>query len=87
VCNVPATAAALALNVTITQPTHAGHLVLRASGLPGAGTSTLNFSAGQTRANNAIVEIGAYGRVAATPVLTSPAGTAHLVLDVAGYWE
>jgi len=29
----------------------------------------------------------AYGRVAATPVLTSPAGTAHLVLDVAGYWE
>jgi len=86
-CGIPASATALSLNVTVTRPSHAGHLVLGASGLPGAGTSSLNFSAGQTRANNAIVEIGAYGRVAATPVLTSPAGTAHLVLDVAGYWE
>jgi hypothetical protein len=86
-CGVPATATALAVNVTVTRPTHGGHLELQPSGLEGTGTSILNFSAGQTRANNAVVEIGAYGRLAATPVLMSPGGTAHFVLDVAGYLE
>jgi hypothetical protein len=86
-CGVPATATALSLNATVIDPTHGGHLVVRASGIPDPGTSTLNFSAWQNRANFAIVEIGAYGRISATPVLASPAGTTHLVVDVAGYWE
>jgi hypothetical protein len=48
--------------------------------------STINFTAGLTRANNAITLLGANGDVAA---LLSPAGTGtvHVIIDVNGYME
>ena len=53
-CAIPSTARALALNVTVTQPTAAGHLTLHAAGGAVPTASTLNYLAGSVRANNAI---------------------------------
>jgi hypothetical protein len=51
-------------------------------GSPRPATSTINFSTGQDRANNAAVPLGASG---ALRVLAA-AGT-HLVIDVTGYFQ
>jgi outer membrane protein assembly factor BamB len=84
-CAVPATARAVAVNVTVTEPEAAGNLRLYPGGtLPG--TSTVNYSAGQTRANNAIVSLNAAANV--TVYASQPTGTSvHLVVDVNGYFE
>lgn len=47
--------------------------------------STLNYVAGQTRANNAIVGLSPSGALAIRCAQAS--GTAHVVLDVTGYFE
>jgi hypothetical protein len=48
-------------------------------------TSTINFSPGQTRANNAIVQVGAGRSIAATSGQSS--GSTDLILDVIGYFR
>jgi hypothetical protein len=75
----------VALNATVVSATSAGHLRLHASGGPRPGTSSLNYAPGQTRANNAVVSLGADGALVA--YVSQPSGTAHVVLDVAGYFQ
>jgi hypothetical protein len=48
-------------------------------------TSTINYRAGQTRANNAIVPLGLSGDI--NVVSGQPSGTVHFILDVNGYFE
>jgi hypothetical protein len=84
VCGVPATAQALSVNVTVTQPTAPGFLELFSSYLGfSPQTSNINFVAGQTRANNAILCVY-YGGI---EVQNSTAGTVQLILDVNGYFQ
>jgi hypothetical protein len=52
---------------------------------PTPSTSNVNFSAGQTRANNAMLGL-ATGQVDARATVAG-GGTVHLVLDVSGYYE
>ena len=87
-CGIPATAKSLVLNVTVTQPTGTGYVVLYAANTPVPGTSTVSFSTGQTRANNATVAIGSDGTgdFRVRPNLTG-SGTVHVILDVVGYFE
>ncbi len=47
--------------------------------------STINYSANQTRANNAFVPLGASGQLAIR--LDQAAGSVHVILDVNGYVE
>ncbi len=88
-CGIPATATAVAVNVTVTQPTAPGHLRFGPGGCTALPvTSTINFSAGQTRANNAILPLavdGSGGLTAEAALLAG--GGAHLILDVTGYFE
>ena len=84
-CGVPATAWALSLNVAVTNATAAGNLRVYPGGTPVPGSSTLNYVAGQTRANNATVSLGPAGDVAAFCGQTS--GTTDFILDVNGYFE
>lgn len=84
-CGVPATAHAVALNVTVTQSTDPGFLVVYPGGTATPGTSTLNYRAGQTRANNVIVGLGLSGDILVH--CGQSAGTAHAVIDVDGYFE
>lgn len=51
----------------------------------GTQVSTMNFSPGQTRANNAIIVLGARGTLAVTSGQGS--GTVHFILDTNGYFE
>ena len=57
---------------------------LFAAGAPAPLASNLNYVAGQTRANNAIVPLNASGQLAA---LCGPTGTTHLIIDVNGYFQ
>jgi Leucine-rich repeat (LRR) protein len=84
-CGDQAAATAVSLNVTVVSPSAGGHLRLFASGAPRPGTSSINYVSGQTRANNAVVSLGADG--ALTVSVNQPSGTAHVVLDVNGYFQ
>jgi hypothetical protein len=84
-CNIPANASALSVNITIVGASTPGYLILSAGGTPQPAVSNLNYSAGQVRANNAIVTLGALGDVAA--FLGQGSGNAHLIIDVNGYLQ
>jgi uncharacterized repeat protein (TIGR01451 family) len=83
-CGIPAWASAVSLNVTVTQPSTAGHLRLFPGGTAVPQISTLNFTAGATRANNAVVKLGAGGDLSVFCMLGS--GSAHVIVDVNGYF-
>ena len=84
-CGVPASAWAVSLNVTVTQATTAGNVRLFPGGTPSPPTSNLNYSAGATRANNAIATLGSAGDL--TALASQASGSIHLILDVNGYFE
>jgi hypothetical protein len=84
-CSIPPTALAISVNLTATGQTAQGHLRLYPGEATPPGTSSLNYVAGQTRANNAIVALGPAGDIAVRCVQGS--GTAHVVIDVSGYFE
>lgn len=80
---VPADAVGVVLNVTVTQPTVGGFLTVWPDGLPMPGTSNLNFVAGQSVANAAVVGLGAGGRIR----IANAFGQAHVLVDVAGWFS
>jgi len=84
-CGIPSSAKAVAANVTALSSSTAGHLTVYPDGSPLPPTSTVNFAAGQTRANNAILVLGATGGVTVRSALAS--GTVDAILDVAGYFQ
>ena len=87
-CGVPATARALSVNLTVTEPTDLGYLSLL-SGDDKAlvpDTSAINFTAGQTRANNATALL-AYDGSGSIKVINGGNGSVHFILDVNGYFE
>lgn len=82
---MPSTARAVALNVTATLSTASGFFVVYPGGTAKPATSTLNYRAGQTRANNVVVGLGPAGDVLVH--CNQSTGTAHVVIDVDGYFE
>lgn len=84
-CGVSPTSKAVALRVSVTEPTEPGSLALYPSDQAAPLASTINFSAGQTRTNHAIVSLSASaGEIS---VLNASAGTVHAILDVEGYFD
>lgn len=78
----------LAINATAVSATSSGHLQLYPGNFATPNTSVLNFAAGQTRANNAVLNLAT--DAAGTFVIRSglPAGqTVHVIVDVAGYFD
>jgi glucose/arabinose dehydrogenase len=84
-CGVPATAVAAAVNLTVVSSSAAGNLTVFPAGTFQPPTSNLNFTAGQTRSNNAVVQLQA-GSVTVSYTATAGA-TAHVIVDVVGYFE
>jgi hypothetical protein len=84
-CDVPASARAVAVNVTVTGASAPGHLRLWPTGELRPVSSTINFAAGSTRANNAVLRLGTSGSFSVFCATT--AGQVHLIVDVAGYFE
>ncbi len=83
-CGAPPTASAASLNVAVTQSTDDGFVVLFPAGSPQPPTSTMNYRAGQTRANNAIIPL-AGGAFSVVP--GQGGGTVDLIVDVNGYFD
>jgi hypothetical protein len=83
-CGVPSGAKAVSINVTVTSPNSNGDLRLYQTTLPLV--STINFAAGQTRANNAVTGLNGAGQFIVRTAM--PAGkSAHLIVDVNGYFQ
>jgi hypothetical protein len=75
-------ATAVVLNVTATSTTRAGFLAVYPQGVAWPGTSTLNWTAGETVAGRVVVPLGAGGSVA----VYNQSGSTELVVDVSGYF-
>jgi Tol biopolymer transport system component len=87
-CGIPPTARALAVNVTVTQATAPGYLLVYPGDTGAPDSGTLEFDAGRTRANHAIVTLALDGsaRLGLTPFIGA-SGTVHVLVDVNGYFE
>jgi streptogramin lyase len=85
-CGIPSGVTAIAVNITVTQPTNGpGFLTLFPAGAARPLTSAINFRAGQTRANNAILPLSGSGGLSVYCQLRG--GTTHFILDVTGYFQ
>lgn len=84
-CGLPATAQAVAVNLTLVNPGGPGFLKVYPHGGPAPMTSAVNVNPGGTRTNNAVLPLAGGGADA----LLSLAGgaAADLVIDVVGYFE
>ena len=83
-CGIPAEATSVSVNVAVTQSTAGpGFLTLYPAGSALPLAATINYAAGQTRANNAAVALGAGGAI--TVHCGQGSGTAHVIVDVNGY--
>lgn len=85
-CGVPSTAKAVAVNITVVSPATAGYFRIWPADDPGTGTSALNFAAGAPRSNHLILPLGAAAGDLSV-LCAIPSGSAHLVIDVLGYYE
>ena len=86
-CGVPPDAKAISVNLTVTGSAAAGYLTVYPASLAAAPlASSLNFKAGGTRANNAVLALGSDGS-GAVKVLNGSAGAVHLIVDVNGYFR
>ena len=82
-CGIPFSAEAVSLNITVTNTQGPGFIVIYPQGNGSAPlVSTLNYLAGQTVANAAIVPIGSGGDLT---VVAGVSGT-DLIIDVNGYY-
>ena len=78
---IPVNVGSVVLNITVVGPQAAGHVTAYPSGEPFPDSSNLNFVAGQTVPNLALVKVGADGNVVLS---VTSAGPVHLVADVYG---
>jgi streptogramin lyase len=83
-CGLPDNANAVSFNLTVTAPTGAGDLQIYPGGTTAPGASAINYVAGQTRANNGVVPLGADGSILVQ--CDQASGRVDLILDVNGYF-
>jgi hypothetical protein len=80
-CNIPATAAAYSLNVTVVPITTLGYLTIWPTGEDQPVVSTMNSTDGRVKANAAIVPAGYQGAVSVYVT-----DTTNVILDIDGYF-
>ncbi len=79
----PTGVSAVILNVTVVEPGRLGFLTVWPTGSVRPLASNLNFVSGQTTPNLVVAKVGADGKVS---LYNGSAGTAHLVVDIAGWY-
>lgn len=85
-CGVPVTAISISSNLTAVQPEAPGYLGAYPSDMAAILNSRINFQAGQTRANNAVLFLSGDG-TGGLNLLNGSGGTVHFILDVNGWFE
>jgi hypothetical protein len=83
----PADVLAVVVNITVIAPTGSGWLNAYGNGAPAGTASIVNFAAGQTVPNIAIVRPGADGRLAVQMYTAATNGSAHVAIDVFGWFS
>ncbi|MCU0260545.1 MAG: hypothetical protein MUE78_05960, partial [Ilumatobacteraceae bacterium] len=78
---------AVAMNVTVVSPSQQGYLTIFGTGEAEGTTSLVNFQAGQTVPNSGIIRPGAGGKVTIRLVSEGAVGTAHVLIDVFGWFS
>jgi hypothetical protein len=86
VCGIPAGAVAISANVTVVAGSATGVFSIYPGNAFPLGPTTLNFSTGQIRANNAILKLATDG-TGTMGVLNASASSNQLLVDVNGYWK
>ena len=87
-CGIPASARSVAVTLTAVDPTGQGNAVLYPGDAALPGTSSIDFAAGITRANNAVLRLSSDGTGTLAVQATLPGGgETHLLLDVSGYFQ
>ena len=81
---IPAAARAITGNLTVVGQTRAGYLSITPNPTANPTTSTLNFPLGDTRANGVTVPLNGSGDLSI--VYKASGGSAHVILDVTGYF-
>lgn len=82
-CGIPSDAKSIAANVTVVAPATGGWLALHAAEAAWGGTSTLNYRAGRTRANSAVVPLSVSGQL----MVRNEGTLVHVIVDVTGYFR
>jgi hypothetical protein len=85
-CGIPSSATSVSVNIAVTQETAMGHLTIYPADKTQPLTSTINFNAGQTRANNAILPLSSDG-TGGVNIYNGSGGTVHVIIDVNGYFQ
>ncbi|MBL8111955.1 MAG: hypothetical protein JNK60_03660 [Acidobacteria bacterium] len=85
-CGIPADAVGVVLNVTVVNPSQQGYVEVLPAGLDLAVARSTSFSAGSTRASSTILGLVPASRGQVSVCLRAP-GSAHVVLDVSGYFK
>jgi hypothetical protein len=80
---VPAAARAVVLNLTVTNTSAASYLTAWPDQSPRPLASDLNWTVGQTVPSLAVVELSSAGKID----LYNAAGTADVIIDVAGWYQ
>jgi hypothetical protein len=86
-CGIPASARAISANVTVVGAPGPGHLTFFPGNAAPGLTSTVNFRAGQTRSNNAVLMLASSGSGALGVQSGTAAGSTHVLIDVNGYFQ
>jgi hypothetical protein len=84
---VPAGAKAVTGNLTVTQQTSGGYLYIGPAAMNNPTSSTLNFPAGDDRANGVTVALSSTGTLSITFVAPSNGPAAQAIFDVTGYYQ
>lgn len=81
----PGDLSAVAVNITVTNPSTNGFITAYPGGSSLPNASTVNYAKGQTVANAAIVPVSSDGYIDLTNTMAA-AGSADIVVDVSGYF-
>jgi hypothetical protein len=85
-CGIPSGASSVSVNAAVTQETGSGHLTIYPADKTQPLVSNINFNAGQTRANNAVLSLSSDG-TGRVNVVNGSGGTTHVIIDVNGYFQ
>ncbi|HVT58231.1 MAG TPA: hypothetical protein VHR45_07510 [Thermoanaerobaculia bacterium] len=86
---IPATAKAVAVNVTAVSSTADGSIDIYPGDAPPPPTSTVNFPFNTTRGNNAVLPLSRNGDGSVSIIATVPGspGQVHVLIDASGYFQ
>jgi hypothetical protein len=87
-CGVPASARAVAFNVTVTSSTGDGYVVLWPADLGRPGSTSISFATNAVRANNGIIGLATDGSgTLKAESLVAGGGTVQVIIDINGYFQ